>query len=333
MKNKNVINLIKIIENNLKMFFIYLFDLYVVNKTKITFKSFILNITVLFFIGFLIYNLYYYKFDSNISIFNFVIWTFMSLLISAYLLYKFKYLEYLIIINLINIFIFITFISINSLPFLEGIIINCNNFDLSSSTPPFSEIMNNNLLLVEKFTENNEEYYKVRINKQVVGSISNTIIEGVKINIKTALPDIISIIAAGLLGASVLKISSEFPLLYRLAFVGLSTVLAAAMTKLILMSGDVLNINANTIVDIVENNIKNSKHSNVDIEIIPSPDTYDPFIFSVIENNKIITESSLIEILLTNTCEFDILILILIILINIFNSSIVKFILDIIFSR
>jgi hypothetical protein len=254
--------------------------------------------------------------------------------------------------NLIKIFkfllIFILFplISIKICPFIDNILINYCDFDLSnfyhknnnddlnlsSSSPSSTMSSNNSLLLVEKSTENNEEYYKVKINKQVVDSVSNTIIEGAKIGIKTALPNTASVTAGGAVGATALKVSSGLPLPSRLAFVGLSTAVAAAGAKLGLSAADGLTNNADKIKEIVENNIKNSKHSNIDIGRIPSPDIDDSFIFSVLEKNDIISESSPIEILLTSIFGFNVLILILniIILINIFNRYVVKFNLELV---
>jgi hypothetical protein len=245
------------------------------------------------------------------------------------------------IIKFILIFILFPFISVNIFPFLDSFIINYCEFDLSnfyqknntddlnlsSSTPPSSISSENNLLLEAKSTDNNKEYYNFTINKQVADSISNTIIEGAKIGFNTVLPNAASLTAAGAVGVTALKVSSGLPLPSRLAFVGLSTTVAAAGTKLGLDAADGLTNNAHKIKDIVENSIKNSKHSNTDLEKIPSPDIDNSFIFSILENNEIINESNLIEILLTSISGFNVLILILIIiiLINIFNRYVVKF--------
>jgi hypothetical protein len=244
------------------------------------------------------------------------------------------------VIKFLLILIIFPFIAIKVFPFLDSFIINYFDFDfsifshknnnndlnLSPSTPPSSISSENNLILEAQRPNNNDKYYNFKINKQVADSISNTIIEGAKLSFNTVLPNAASLTAAGAVGVTALKMSSGLPLPSRLAFVGLYTTVAAAGTKLGLAVADSLTNNGQKIKDIMENSIKNSKHSNTDIEKIPSPDIDNSFIFSILERNEIINDSNFSEIFLTNIFGFNVLVLILsiIILIYIFNRNVVK---------
>src|ERR1700721_3059137 len=215
------------------------------------------------------------------------------------------------VIKFLLILIIFPFIAIKVFPFLDSFIINYFDFDfsifshknnnndlnLSPSTPPSSISSENNLILEAQRPNNNDKYYNFKINKQVADSISNTIIEGAKLSFNTVLPNAASLTAAG--------------------------------TKLGLAVADSLTNNGQKIKDIMENSIKNSKHSNTDIEKIPGPDIDNSFIFSILERNEIINDSNFSEIFLTNIFGFNVLVLILsiIILIYIFNRNVFKLIL------
>jgi hypothetical protein len=160
--------------------------------------------------------------------------------------------------------------------------------------------------------ENNKEYYKVQgqIGKNVVHEIGEKIVKGVKQGIINIGPSIGVTAAGGTVGAAMVKSTQGLPPLQRLALIGGSVGVSTAASKVGLEGGKYLVNN----IDIVET-IKNSKHSDPNVDNIPSPSDSNFTINSPLEE-EIPLLGLLNSILSLNVLELFLIIIIIVVLNN-----------------
>ena len=233
----------------------------------------------------------------------------------------------------LNIFVFLIFsfgIYFEYFPVIE-----CSSDDIPMNSD--NDSSNNNKSITERDIiniksesgEDGKDYYNFKIDKNKLDSVLNKSGEIVKNIGNNIAPNIGAGAAAGTVGGAVIKATASMPTTQRLGLFFVSTAVAAAGTKAGLSAAGALVNN----MDLNDQN-KNSKQGNPDIDRIPSPD--DNMFNSALESGDL---QSPLEIILDSQLTLNILLLVLVISliiimlnifvlntnINIINSYIIKY--------
>jgi hypothetical protein len=295
-----------------------------------------LNFNIFMFLTYLAYKFYFIVSDG-FGIF--IISLLLSFLITDYILNKFKFSDNTIVRFLQkNILYFILFI-ICILLFYIIIkvlhsfinIIECSGQESETNrsfynTDSVTSIPSNKCKDVVSVTEGNyknNEYYEIKVKKDVMHKFGSGIMESSKIAVEKIAPNSAAGIAAGALGSTVFKATSGLPPVTRMGAVAGSMMVGAAATKLgVDIATTMSNKNEVKKLKIVTE----TKHSDHDKDQIPSPDDF--FITSPLEHGDRISlnDSSPLADMLIHIFSLNVLILILIIifLFLIFNRFILK---------
>jgi hypothetical protein len=297
----------------------------------------IFNINIIIFLIFMCYK-FYYGFDIY-----FIISLFISFLLSYFVLGGFKsssdsnmFINYfkLFIKNFVvlNIFVFLLFSFCIYFEYFS--VIECSSDDNPMNIDNDS---NNNKSITERDIINiksesggdGKDYYNFKIDKNKLDDVLNNSGEIVKNIGNNIAPNIGAGAAAGTVGGAVFKATASMPTAQRLGLLFATTAVAAAGTKAGLYAAGALVNN----MDLNDQN-KDSKQGNPDIDRIPSPD--DNMFNSALEYGDL---QSPLEIILESQLTLNILLLVLvisliIIMLNIFvlnkninliNSYIIKY--------
>jgi hypothetical protein len=279
--------------------------------------------------------------------FGFVPFFIVSLLISSFIFNQFRYSE--------NIFVrYLQKFAIYNLLFLYSLIIlicvlpytpfspvfdyfyylydiNLENFELfinentaNNSTLDPNDKSKDVLKVNTSIDNNNEEFYNLKVRKDIVNSTLETVKKAVEITVKNTVPSLGAGAATGAATAAMVKSTQGIPPVQRLGLIGATAVVTSGATAFGLKAGSALakNINVSSIIE-------NSRHADPDINRIPSPD-----LENIIQNPLEIGDTSPLETILTSIFAFNVFILLLtiIILYLIFNRYILHFNLDLITS-
>lgn len=300
----------------------------------------------IFFVSFILYN----KFNSIINSQGFVVFfssLIISFLYSNYILDKMEYSNNNIIRNLKNfyiLFIFgllITFFFV-SLYFIYNYMhaidfasdLQNNNINGHFMQNPSDSVLNNNNVsnpnkdVIHVTNENvtGKEYYNFKVEKKVADNFVHSVGEAAKIAATTFIPNTASGLAAGTIGAAVLKATAGLPPTHRATAVAGSMVIGAAATTIGMNIGKNIAKTAD-IGKLVTDSIKSSPHSNPDPNIVPSPtDINFPNFSKYVEDISVKREDSPLFILLVSMFTLNIFTFIVItsLLIIIFNAFILK---------
>jgi Cytochrome C and Quinol oxidase polypeptide I len=281
------------------------------NKDK--FKQIFLNILSLSFLVFILYK-FIFGFNNIYNLLGFIFSLSISYLISSFILNKFRFSKFKFIKFLQQ---FILFILILFICFLICDYFNINSFNEISCQGDDENIPINtkDVLNVKIETDDSsKEYYSIKASKKTVDDVINTFATGIKMFGENIAPNVGAGAAAGSAAAAMVKATAGLPPLQRAASIGGIAAITAAGTSVGLQAGKSITKNVG-ILDL----IKNSKHSDTNIERVPSPD---PFIInSPVET---IDNSTPLEVLLQSILSLEILelLLILILLLVLFNKYI-----------
>lgn len=279
------------------------------NRFKQLFFNFI-SITFLVFI--------FYKFIIGLSLSGFLglmISAIISFLVFNFVLNKFKFsnnkfikiLQIIILIKIIYIIIFIICDYYNiSIIYKIWCDHDDNNNDSTSKT--------DNIILK---SDQDGEVYHLKIKKSTVDKITDAVVTGGKTLMGTIAPNIGAGAAAGASASAMVKMTAGIPPLQRSAIVGGTAAITAAGTVVGIEAGKAISKNIN-----ISDALKNSRHSDPNIERIPSPDL--DIINCSLEANENITP---LEVLLNSLLSLNLLELLLfvILLLLVINRYFFKF--------
>lgn len=189
-------------------------------------------------------------------------------------------------------------------------IIKKSSIDNSCNTKPIIDINS------EIDASNKKEYYKFKLDKNLVDKTISNLGEASKAALQQIIPHIGAGTAADAAVGAKIKSTSGLPPIQRAGAIGATAFITAATTQVGLDVGAALTKNGT-----IDNAIKSSVHSNPNVDRIPSPGP-DAFVGSPLEDS--IIDTSPLEVLLTSmfTLNIFIIILVIIFLFIIFNRFI-----------
>jgi hypothetical protein len=255
--------------------------------------------------------------NSKFNVGGFFISFVLSFLISMFVLDKFKLSDNLII-NILQRFLLLLFVYLLLLLFGSYIGLDIFNTVVErSSDKDISELTKGkDVLVVNSEGETGDKNYNnFKIDKNLADTAMITIGQASKIAFDQVVPNLGASATAGSDAAAAYKASAGLPPTQRLATVMATTIVTTASTKVGLEIGKNLANNSN-----IMDSIKNYKHSDTNIERVPSPGNDDPFVNSPFEDG-IINLMSPMENLIMYQFILNIIIFVLIlILIYLFLS-------------
>jgi cytochrome c oxidase subunit 2 len=254
----------------------------------------LINLNLIFFIGFLIYKLYLCIGTKGdlLGIFVFILTT----IITSILINK-EVFSNNIFVRIIQITIFYTIIVSFSTLFL------------------FTFILSSDILLgdvIECSSKDDEDQY-YKLPKKVVDRALDVGSEVIKSTVEHVIPNIGAGAAAGSAASTILKVSSALPPAQRMALAGASAFVVGAGAQAGLVAGTAIAKNTD-----IQSMIKNSPHSDPNLDRIPSPDPIF-LIQSPLEKWEI--DPSPLEIILSGILSININILLLLFILSYFLIS------------